>query len=307
MGETVELSMSKGSSATSPPGEHSSDEAEPDGGPPGPDQLPSFLSLGGGFGLLSSLMSAVEGTAHGAQRVARHVVSGSKRRVERDGFDLDLTYVTPRIVALGLPSSGLLETMYRNPLPEVRAYMDKFHRADGYAMCNLCDERDYSNDDWPDASRIMRFPYPDHHPPALAALHSFVCRACAYLSASDTSVLAVHCKAGKGRTGVMICSLLMRLRLAGCATADDVLSNFRRARTTDHNAVNQPSQARIMACAHATRPTAPQTRPPDPGRCAMSGCTSSCSPHRRARFRRCSVARPSRSRASPSPARRPTP
>ena len=48
-------------------------------------------------------------------RVFRHLVSGSKRRVQEGGYDLDLTYVQPRIIALGLPASGLLEPIYRNP------------------------------------------------------------------------------------------------------------------------------------------------------------------------------------------------
>lgn len=178
-------------------------------------------------------------------KVAQHLVSGSKRRLEKDGFDLDLTYVTPRIVALGLPAVGVLESKYRNPLSEVRAFLDRFHGAGGYALCNLCDERDYPNEVWPDA-RIMRFPFPDHHPPCMAALARFVERAAAYLAASDSSLLAVHCKAGKGRTGVMVCALLMHLRLPRCSAAEEALRFFRATRTTDLDAVNMPSQIRYV-------------------------------------------------------------
>lgn len=49
----------------------------------------------------------------------RGLVSKKKTRFKEDGFDLDLTYVTPRIIAMGFPSSGA-EAKYRNPLPEVK-------------------------------------------------------------------------------------------------------------------------------------------------------------------------------------------
>ena len=35
------------------------------------------------------------------------------------GLDLDLTYITRRLIAMGFPSVGA-EAIYRNPLPQVR-------------------------------------------------------------------------------------------------------------------------------------------------------------------------------------------
>ena len=69
----------------------------------------------------------------------RRLVSQNKTRHVADGYDLDLTYVTPRIIALGLPASGI-EKLYRNPISEVRSFLSR--HAGHYAMVNLCDERE---------------------------------------------------------------------------------------------------------------------------------------------------------------------
>jgi hypothetical protein len=49
----------------------------------------------------------------------RKLVSGNRRRFTEDNVNLDLTYITPNIIAMSYPSSGI-ESMYRNPIDRVR-------------------------------------------------------------------------------------------------------------------------------------------------------------------------------------------
>jgi hypothetical protein len=48
----------------------------------------------------------------------RKLVSGNRRRFTEDNINLDLTYITPNIIAMSYPSSGI-EAMYRNPIDRV--------------------------------------------------------------------------------------------------------------------------------------------------------------------------------------------
>ena len=57
----------------------------------------------------------------------------------RGSFNLDLTYITPRIIAMGYPSEGI-ESAYRNPATDVAAFLDRNHYGK-YQVYNLCDER----------------------------------------------------------------------------------------------------------------------------------------------------------------------
>ena len=48
----------------------------------------------------------------------RRIVSQNKKRIKRGDFDLDLSYITDQIIAMGLPATGI-EKNYRNPIEEV--------------------------------------------------------------------------------------------------------------------------------------------------------------------------------------------
>ncbi len=54
----------------------------------------------------------------------RKIVSGKRNRFKDDTYNLDVTYITPRILAMSFPASGL-EVMYRNNMNDVRTYSTK--------------------------------------------------------------------------------------------------------------------------------------------------------------------------------------
>lgn len=48
----------------------------------------------------------------------RELVGGPKNRFKEAGFNLDLTYISPRIVAMAFPASGI-EKLYRNSIDTI--------------------------------------------------------------------------------------------------------------------------------------------------------------------------------------------
>lgn len=176
---------------------------------------------------------------------ARQFVSQNKRRYQQNGFDLDLTYVMPRVIAMSFPSSGRM-SMYRNDIKEVVRFMDTQH-AGHYRIYNLCSERHYDESLF--HGRVERFLIDDHNVPPLTDMLRFSASVKAWMEKDEKNVIAVHCKGGKGRTGTMICVFLIDLGIF--RDAEHCLGYFGDRRTDKNVAkkfqgVETPSQSRYV-------------------------------------------------------------
>lgn len=54
-------------------------------------------------------------------------MGGPKNRYKENGYNLDLTYITPRIVAMAFPASGI-EKLYRNNIDTISELFEKEHK-----------------------------------------------------------------------------------------------------------------------------------------------------------------------------------
>ena len=97
--------------------------------------------------------------------ILRKIVSGRKKRYLEDGYNLDLTYITPRIIAMSLPGEGL-HKMYRNSIDSVSKFLNEKH-AGKYHVLNLSGLKyDYEKF----KNYVTEYVWEDHYPPAIDLL-----------------------------------------------------------------------------------------------------------------------------------------
>lgn len=171
--------------------------------------------------------------------IVKSLVSKKKNRFCYDGYDLDLTYITTKIIAMGYPSSSI-EGLYRNPIDEVKKFLNERHPKH-YKVYNLCKEREYPQDTF---YKQGYFPFKDHEAPPLNLIWPFCEDAKKYLDEDENNVVAIHCKAGKGRTGTFVCSLLLFMNIF--KTCDECLQYYGMMRAEDGKGVTIPSQIRYV-------------------------------------------------------------
>ena len=151
------------------------------------------------------------------KKCIKSLVSKKKIRLQKGKFDLDLCYITKRVIAMGYPAINC-ESFYRNSLTDVKSFLYNEHGAN-FKIYNLCieNERIYDKNIF-DGAQVALFPFSDHQACPIKLMMEFCIDSSLYLLNNSNNIIAIHCKAGKGRTGVMICAYLLFSELAKNST-----------------------------------------------------------------------------------------
>ncbi|EGC32238.1 hypothetical protein DICPUDRAFT_155824 [Dictyostelium purpureum] len=169
----------------------------------------------------------------------REQVSSDRNRFKENGFNLDLSYITPRIIAMGYP--GQDTQFYRNSRMDVRRFLNTYH-PNSYLIINLT-EKPYDHSFFD--NRVQHIGWNDNEAPSLGLLLYAVQAIHSWLSQNETNVVAIHCLAGKGRTGTLIAAyLLTTLMYEG--KPEEALQLFARQRSQINQGVSVPSQLRYI-------------------------------------------------------------
>ncbi|XP_065417470.1 tensin-1 isoform X20 [Chrysemys picta bellii] len=176
-----------------------------------------------------------------AQPRRRPSRSVSVAQTMEDSCELDLVYITERIIAVSYPSSAE-EQNFRSNLKEV-AQMLKSKHGDNYLLFNLSERR---HDISKLHSKVLDFGWPDLHTPALEKICS-ICKAMdTWLSAEPHNVVVLHNKGNRGRMGVVVAAYMHYSNIS--ASADQALDRFAMKRFYEDKVlpVGQPSQKRYV-------------------------------------------------------------
>uniref|UniRef100_A0A3P9HQ93 Tensin 3 n=1 Tax=Oryzias latipes TaxID=8090 RepID=A0A3P9HQ93_ORYLA len=158
-----------------------------------------------------------------------------------EGYELDLTYITERIIAVSFPR-GCSDETYSHNLKDVTRMLKSKH-ADNYLTINLSERRQELSKMNP---KTLDTGWPDMHAPPLDKICT-ICKAMeSWLNADPLHVVVIHCRGGKGRIGVVISSFVHFTDVS--ASADQALDRFAMRKYYDDkvSALMTPSQKRYV-------------------------------------------------------------
>ena len=175
----------------------------------------------------------------------RSFVSGTRLSADMKG--LDMSYITPRILAMGYPASGL-ESTIRNPRSQVLNYLHQYHEG-SFLVFNLCaeprhvyDRKIFAHAAAPEGAVLV--PIREHGVPSLYQIADFCQQAMNWMNQNDSNIVGVHCSSGKSRTGMMISCLLIASKVS--QNAPEAISLFNEMRSNGSDSLYMPSQLRYI-------------------------------------------------------------
>ncbi|XP_061653678.1 tensin-3-like isoform X3 [Phyllopteryx taeniolatus] len=193
------------------------------------------------FSAFSAPLSDKGGQSKTLKSASTHPAKEGPTFDMEEGYELDLTYITERIIAVSFPR-GCLEEIYAHNLKDVTRMLKSKH-ADNYLIINLSEKRH-------DLSRMnpktLDTGWPDMHAPPLDKICT-ICKAMeSWLNADPLHVVVIHCRGGKGRIGVVISSFVNFTDVS--ASADQALDRFAMRKYYDDkvSALMTPSQKRYV-------------------------------------------------------------
>jgi phosphatidylinositol-3,4,5-trisphosphate 3-phosphatase and dual-specificity protein phosphatase PTEN len=157
----------------------------------------------------------------------KKLVSGKRNRLQEGKFDLDMTYVTDKIIAMSFPASGF-ESIYRNSISDVSlshlqvvSYLNEKHKGQ-FKVYNMSG-REYNQEIF-GKGKTENYDWADHHSPCIEILFQACEDMYQFLSSHKDNVIVVHCNAGKGRTGTVISCFLLYSCLLG--SSDEAIKYY---------------------------------------------------------------------------------
>jgi len=181
-------------------------------------------------------------------RKTRTLASSRRNRYTKEGFDLDLTYITPRILAMATPSQSIATWAFRNHIDEVQEFFKKKHTKGTVKLWNIMsegrlDQATVQKLESVGVETIQDFSFDDRGVPPLELLDSAIASMQDWMHEQD-AVCCVSCRSGKGRTGLVVSCLMLANHASSPEAGDDAMFLFSDKRVSEGIAMTVPSHRR---------------------------------------------------------------
>eukprot|EP00048_Salpingoeca_helianthica_P006964 m.104935 g.104935 ORF g.104935 m.104935 type:complete len:1233 (+) comp14188_c15_seq1:46-3744(+) len=210
--------------------------------PPDPAAEPLLHSQIGSSLLRSKVENGVnsllEVTKGKARKIMGLVAKTETRRAGGPAGDLDLTHITPRIIAMASPADGFA-SISLNGFADLKAYFDRLQKS---CLVINCTDKPYDRSRL--GCKVEDVPFSERTAPALERLYTLCRTLHDWLLHDRRDIVAVHCQNGLGETGTVIASYLVYARLL--PVAKDAIRFFCAKRTLSGSTILTPSQQRYV-------------------------------------------------------------
>ncbi|XP_032241526.2 cyclin-G-associated kinase isoform X2 [Nematostella vectensis] len=154
--------------------------------------------LGGVMKGANSLFSNIKGISNKAfQSMAGYVKN-----------DLDLSYITSRIIVMSFPAEGI-ESTYKNNIDDVREFLEAKHY-EQYFVVNVS-PRNYRADKL--STRVLHQCWPVNRLPPLESIISLCRKIFVWLKKDSSRVIVIHCMDGRVASGVLVSAFFVFCKL----------------------------------------------------------------------------------------------
>ncbi|KAG5898794.1 hypothetical protein JTB14_011004 [Gonioctena quinquepunctata] len=162
-------------------------------------------------GLFSSLKGGAGSFLKNLKDTSTKVMATMQQSMAR--IDLDINYITSRIIVMPYPSEGFESTYKTNHIEDVRLFLDSRHPNYKYSVYNLSHKPYHSKFG---QARIVdcSFAYPENFKaPLLNSLYQLCEDIYQNLAGDSRNVVVIHCTDGKATSATLVCGLLIYANL----------------------------------------------------------------------------------------------
>ena len=165
--------------------------------------------------------------------------SNNRRFIDRK-YNLDLSYITPRIIAMGFPTT-FPKSLIKNSTTDIANFLNERH-CNNYILINLSDQ---SYDSSQFNGLVVDYQIVNSKPIDLILIFDICEKAYDYLNQNIFNTLAIKCKDGKGLIGVIICSFLLYIKKFTDINKAFYYYSYKRIYKGE-NAISQPSHKKYV-------------------------------------------------------------